>query len=82
VYEEIVKNVAKDWNLPKSLDEIFKLEKIKELDRLDMALQALYYKEKGYSKEKLREFIVSAEKEIKSKELKEILEEIKKRFEK
>ncbi len=82
VYEEIVKNVAKDWNLPKSLDEIFRLEKIKELDRLDMALQALYYKEKGYPKEKLIEFIVSAEKEIKSKELKEILEEIKKRFEK
>jgi Predicted hydrolases of HD superfamily len=81
-YEEIIKNIAEKWNLPKNLNDIFKYEKVKELDRLDMALQALYYKEKGYPKEKLMEFIEAAEKEIKSKELKEILNEIKRRFEK
>jgi len=53
---------------------------LRELDKLDMAIQALYYKEKGYPKEKLEEFIISADSEIKNPKLKKIFEEVKIRF--
>lgn len=47
-----------------------------EIDRLEMAIQAVKYHGEGFSKEKLQEFIESARQEIKSKELVEILDEI------
>ena len=47
-----------------------------DIDRLEMAMQAAKYFSEGYSKEKLQEFIESARKEIKSKEILEILDMI------
>jgi 5'-deoxynucleotidase YfbR-like HD superfamily hydrolase len=70
----------------KTFIELFKKSQknqiLKEIDKLDMAIQALYYKNKGYSKEKLKEFIISAQEYIKSPKLRKILEEVKERFEK
>ncbi|HLI46733.1 MAG TPA: HD domain-containing protein [Geobacterales bacterium] len=53
---------------------------VKELDKLDLAIQALYYKEKGYPKEKLEEFILTADTSIKNQKLRKIFEEVKVRF--
>lgn len=47
-----------------------------EIDRLEMAIQAAKYSGEGFSKENLREFVESARREIKSKMLIEILDEI------
>ena len=47
-----------------------------DIDRLEMAVQAAKYFSEGYPKEKLQEFVESARKEIKSKELLEILDTI------
>lgn len=44
-----------------------------DIDHLEMAVQAAKYFSEGFPKEKLREFIETARKEIKSKELLEIL---------
>ncbi|MGI0072517.1 MAG: HD domain-containing protein [Nitrosotalea sp.] len=47
-----------------------------DIDRLEMAVQATKYFSEGHPKEKLQEFIESARKEIKSKELLEVLDTI------
>ncbi len=47
-----------------------------DIDRLEMAVQAVKYFSEGYPKDKLQEFIESARKEIKSKEIIEILDTI------
>lgn len=47
-----------------------------DIDHLEMAVQAVKYFSEGYPKEKLQEFVDSARKEIKSKELLEILNTI------
>ncbi|MGI0088056.1 MAG: HD domain-containing protein [Nitrosotalea sp.] len=47
-----------------------------EIDRLEMAIQAAKYYGEGFQKEKLQEFVESARREIKSKELVEILDAI------
>ena len=47
-----------------------------EIDRLEMAIQALKYNSEGYPMEKLALFFESARKGIKSKEILEILNEI------
>lgn len=47
-----------------------------EIDRLEMAIQAAKYYGEGFPKARLQEFIESARREIKSKELVEILDEI------
>ena len=47
-----------------------------EIDRLEMAIQALKYNAEGYPQEKLALFFESARKDIKSKEILEILDEI------
>ena len=47
-----------------------------EIDRLEMAIQSLKYNAEGYPKEKLALFFESAKKDIKSKEIREILDEI------
>lgn len=45
-----------------------------EVDKLEMAIQAVKYSSEGFSNEKLGLFIESAKKEIKSKELLDILD--------
>jgi putative hydrolase of HD superfamily len=47
-----------------------------EIDRLEMAIQALKYNAEGHPKEKLAQFFESARRDIKSKEILEILDEI------
>ena len=49
---------------------------IHDVDRLEMAIQATKYLSEGYPKEKLQEFIESAKREIKSKDILEILDTI------
>ena len=46
-----------------------------EIDRLEMAMQASKYSAEGYSKDKLDIFFESARKDIKSKEILEILDQ-------
>ena len=45
-----------------------------EIDKLEMAIQAVKYSSEGFSNEKLRLFVDSARKEIRSKELLDILD--------
>lgn len=89
-HKKIIENEAMDEillklpaNVVKSYRKIwkeFQEEKTKEssllhdIDRLEMSLQASKYLSEGHSKEKLQEFIESARKEIKAKELLEILD--------
>src|SRR5690349_19576057 len=47
-----------------------------EIDRLEMAIQSLKYNAEGHPKDKLTLFFESAKKDIKSKEILEILDEI------
>ena len=47
-----------------------------EIDKLEMAFQAKFYLDKGISKEKLRSFFKTANNEIKSKQLRNILSRI------
>jgi 5'-deoxynucleotidase len=47
-----------------------------EIDRLEMAMQALKYNAEGFAKDKLVLFFESARKDIKSKEILELLDEI------
>ncbi|MEX2348113.1 MAG: HD domain-containing protein [Nitrosopumilaceae archaeon] len=49
---------------------------VHEIDRLEMALQACKYRDEGYSQDKLETFFSAARKEIKSKEVLEILDKI------
>ena len=45
-----------------------------DIDKLEMAIQAIKYSSEGFSNEKLAQFIDSAKKEIKSKELLDMLD--------
>ncbi|VVC05319.1 HD domain protein [uncultured archaeon] len=47
-----------------------------EIDRLEIAIQSLKYNAEGYPKEKLALFFESAKKDIKTREILEILDEI------
>jgi len=47
-----------------------------EIDRLEMAIQAVKYSSEGFSKEILKTFVESARKEMKTKELLNILDAI------
>ena len=49
---------------------------VHEIDKLEMAFQAKYYYDKGYSKEKLRSFFQTASIEIKNKYLREMLSKL------
>jgi|OSPMetMinimDraft_2_1075162.scaffolds.fasta_scaffold00904_4 Predicted hydrolases of HD superfamily len=66
--------------LKKELNLVRKSSILKEIDKLDMAIQALYYKNKGYDKEKLKEFIINADAYIKNPKLRKIIEVIKRKF--
>ena len=46
---------------------------IHDIDKLEMAFQAKFYQDKGISKEKLQTFFNTAKKEIKNKNLRNIL---------
>jgi len=47
---------------------------VHEIDKLEMVFQAKYYCDKGYPEEKLRSFFQTANIEIKSKYLREMLQ--------
>ncbi|MEO9308460.1 MAG: HD domain-containing protein [Nitrososphaera sp.] len=47
-----------------------------DVDKLEMAIQAVKYSSEGFSNEKLRTFLESAKNEIKSKEIHDILDTI------
>ncbi|MBI5859783.1 MAG: HD domain-containing protein, partial [Nitrosarchaeum sp.] len=49
---------------------------VHQLDKLEMALQAKIYSDDGYSKEKLRTFFNSAEREITDTKLSELFKKI------
>jgi putative hydrolase of HD superfamily len=49
---------------------------VHEIDKLEMVFQAKYYYDKGHSKEKLRSFFQTANIEIKSKYLREMLSKL------
>jgi putative hydrolases of HD superfamily len=81
--EEILSKLPS--NLARSYGEIWKEFQegnakesvlLHDIDRLEMAVQAVKYSSEGFSKEKLQEFIESARKEIRSKELLEILDSV------
>ena len=72
---EITNEYVKIWN--EFQDGISKESILMhEIDRLEMAIQSLKYNAEGHSKEKLALFFESAKKDIKSKEILEILDEI------
>ena len=77
ILSKLPKNIAKEY------DEIWKeylqantKESIllHEIDKMEMAIQAAKYSSEGFSNEKLSTFVDSAKKEIKSKELLEMLD--------
>jgi len=72
---EIANEYAKIWN---EFQEGTSKESIvmHDIDRLEMAIQALKYNAEGYPKEKLALFFESAKKDVKSKEILGILDEI------
>jgi putative hydrolase of HD superfamily len=72
---EIANEYAKIWN---EFQEGTSKESVlmHEIDRLEMAMQALKYNAEGYTKEKLALFFESARKDVKNKEILDILDEI------
>lgn len=69
---ELEKNYRDVWNefvLAQSDESIF----VHEMDKLEMVFQAKYYMNEGFSKEKIQQFIDTANKEINNKELKELV---------
>jgi 5'-deoxynucleotidase len=72
---EISNEYTKIWN---EFQEGVSKESIlmHEIDRLEMAIQSLKYNSEGHSKDKLSLFFESARKDIKSKEILEILDQI------
>ncbi len=69
---ELEKNYRDVWNefvLAQSDESIF----VHEMDKLEMVFQAKYYMDEGFSKEKIQQFIDTANKEINNKELKELV---------
>jgi len=72
---KISKSYYKIWDeYQRASSEEAKL--VHEIDKLEMVFQAKYYYDKGYSKEKLRSFFQTANIEIKSKYLREMLSKL------
>ena len=61
LWNDYQKNSSKEANL------------LHEIDRLEMAFQAKFYLNKGFSKEELRSFFKTANNEIRNKQLRDIL---------
>ncbi len=78
IFNNLLKNMP--INIRNKIEKTKNNRMVKEIDKLDMAIQALYYKLKGFDKDKLAEFIASADKSIKNKNLRKILTIVKKRF--
>lgn len=80
-FSKLVENLeeGKKEEIIKLYEESKKDPLIKDLDKLDMAFQALYYKRKGYPLEKLLEFVKSAS-SIKDERLRALYEEILEEF--
>ena len=79
IFAKLPANLADDYT--KILHEYQKKESkeaelVHEVDRLEMALQARKYRSEGLPEDKLETFFSSARKDIKSKEILEILDEI------
>ena len=69
---KIAKRYFEIWNeYQKNSSEESKL--LHDIDKLEMALQAKFYQNKGISKEKLQTFFNTAMKEIKNKNLRNVL---------
>lgn len=62
IWEEYVKDTTVESSM------------LHDIDRLEMAIQAIKYSHEGFQKEKLHEFIESARNEIRSEELLKILD--------
>ncbi len=82
-FDEIVKNLPNLIKLQylqiwQEYQENTSLESkiVRQIDKLEMALQAKIYQNDGYSKEKLESFFTSAKTEISDPRLKELLEKI------
>ena len=79
IFERLPENLAheytKIWNEYQKV-ESKEAELVHEVDRLEMALQASKYRSEGLPEDKLETFFSSARKDIKSKEILEILDEI------
>ena len=70
--DKIVKSYFEIWNeYQKNSSQESRL--LHDIDKLEMAFQAKFYQNKGISKEKLQTFFNTAKKEIKSKNLRNIL---------
>ena len=64
LWDEFQKNLSKEANL------------LHEIDKLEMALQAKFYLNKGISKEKLRSFFKTANNKIRNKQLRDLLSDV------
>jgi putative hydrolase of HD superfamily len=64
LWDDFQKNLSHEANL------------LHEIDKLEMVFQAKFYSDKGVSKEKLHSFFTTANKEIKNKQLRDLLTNI------
>jgi putative hydrolase of HD superfamily len=71
----VAKKYGKIWNEYQKA-ETKEAKLVHEIDKLEMAFQARKYLERGYNKDKLLEFLKSADKEIKNEYLRKILNKI------
>ncbi len=79
IFAKLPKNLADDYTKiwhEYQKGESKEAELVHEVDRLEMALQARKYRSEGLQEDKLETFFSSARKDIKSKEILEILDEI------
>jgi len=79
IFVKLPKNLAEDYTKiwhEYQKGESKEAELVHEVDRLEMALQARKYRSEGLHEDKLETFFSSARKDIKSKEILEILDEI------
>lgn len=65
-------NLLKEFNEQKTPEAKF----LKQIDKLEMALQALEYEQQGYSSSRLNQFWENAEKYLEGKELEPIFREL------
>ena len=79
IFEKLPENLACEYKqiwVEYQKVESKEAELVHEVDRLEMALQARKYRSEGLPEDKLETFFSSARKDIKSKEILEILDEI------
>ncbi|MFA5357503.1 MAG: HD domain-containing protein [archaeon] len=74
----IISKIAKEYFAQKTLESKF----VRDMDLVDMCLQALYYKKNNRTKKDLSDFFRSASKKIKSKTAKVLFEKVLSEFNK